>query len=253
MSDSGDSAPLSSAMEDYLEAIFHLEKERRVARVRDIANRLGVKMSSVTSALRTLSSRGLVLYDPHQYLTLTERGLVKAREVVRRHRVLKSFLSTVLQTDDGTAEENACRMEHHLDPEVVERLVAFVDFIQMCPIDHTRWAERREERRGESCNDCALCLDRAGRKLQSRAAAQKAAVRDGMTLAETETGAQVLIAAVRGTSKFKTELAAQGVEAGAVVLVEDKDPHAGRVDLDVKGYRISVDDISAAKIRVKPI
>ena len=38
--------PLTSAMEDYLEAIYHLETERRIARVRDIANRLGVKMSS---------------------------------------------------------------------------------------------------------------------------------------------------------------------------------------------------------------
>lgn len=249
MSESGESAPLSSAMEDYLEAIFHLEKELRVARVRDIASRLWVKMPSVTSALKTLSARGLIRYDPHQFLTLTEQGMVKAREIVRRHRVLKSFLSNVLQTDEATAEENACRMEHHLDPEVVERLVAFVDFIQMCPVDHTRWADRR----AESCNDCAPCLEVAKKKLQSRAAAQKAAVRDGMTLAEAEPGAQVVIAAVKGARKFRADLAAQGVEEGAIALVEDKNAVSGMVGLGVKGYRIAVDDASALKIMVKPI
>ena len=62
---------LTSAMEDYLEAIYHLEQERRIARVRDIADRLGVKMSSVSSALKSLGSRGFIRYDPHQFITLT--------------------------------------------------------------------------------------------------------------------------------------------------------------------------------------
>jgi DtxR family Mn-dependent transcriptional regulator len=240
-------------MEDYLEAIFNLEEERRVARVRDIAKRLGVKMSSVTSALKTLSSRGLIRYDPHQYLTLTEAGVSKARDIVRRHRVLKSFFFSVLQTDEATAEENACRMEHHLDPEVVERLVSFVEFIQMCPVDHSKWAERRAKRRGESCTNCDVCLEGAKEKLQHRVAAQREALRGGMTLAETGAGAQALVAEVTGAGKFRADLAAQGVEVGAVVLVEDKDPRSGRVDLHVKGYRVSIDEDSASKIKVKPI
>ncbi len=70
---------LTSAMEDYLEAIYHLEQERRIARVRDIANRLSVKMSSVSSALKTLDARGLIRYDPHQYITLTGRRYRKSQ------------------------------------------------------------------------------------------------------------------------------------------------------------------------------
>lgn len=120
---------LSSAMEDYLEAIYHLEKDRRIARVRDIAKRLGVKMSSVTSALRSLASRGLIRYDPHQYISLTSAGLETARVIVRKHEVLKRFLVRVLQVDESAAEDNACRIEHHLDPEVIEKLVRFVEFM----------------------------------------------------------------------------------------------------------------------------
>ena len=68
---------LTSAMEDYLEVIYHLEQESRIARVRDIAKRLGVKMSSVSSALKILGTRDLIRYDPHQFITLTDKGMKK--------------------------------------------------------------------------------------------------------------------------------------------------------------------------------
>ena len=51
---------LSSNMEDYLEAIFHISKEKQAARAKDIADRLMVNKSSVTGALRSLSEKGLV-------------------------------------------------------------------------------------------------------------------------------------------------------------------------------------------------
>lgn len=54
---------LTPAMEDYLEAIFDLDKEKRVVRVKEIARRMNVKMPSVSSILNTLNYRGLVIYD----------------------------------------------------------------------------------------------------------------------------------------------------------------------------------------------
>ncbi len=120
------SIKLTSAMEDYLEAIYHLEQERRIARVRDIALKLNVRMSSVSAALKTLGSRDLIKYDPHQFITLTEKGLTRAREIVRNHEILKRFLTKVLQIEESVAEDNACRIEHHLDPQVIEKLIRFV-------------------------------------------------------------------------------------------------------------------------------
>ncbi|MBW2643899.1 MAG: metal-dependent transcriptional regulator, partial [Deltaproteobacteria bacterium] len=66
--------PLTPAMEDYLEAIFNLDREKRVVRVRDIAKRLGVRMPTVTSMLKTLSKRELVDYEKYEYLELTDNG-----------------------------------------------------------------------------------------------------------------------------------------------------------------------------------
>jgi DtxR family Mn-dependent transcriptional regulator len=120
---------LTPAMEDYLEAIYYLEQERRVARVRDIANRLGVKMSSVTCALKNLGARELIQYDPHQFVTLTDSGISQAKEIVRKHEALKRFFVRVLQMEEEVAEGNACRIEHHLDSEVIEKLNRLVEFI----------------------------------------------------------------------------------------------------------------------------
>lgn len=240
---------LTSAMEDYLEAIYHLERERRIARVRDIANRLGVKMSSVSSALKSLGSRGLIQYDPHQFITLTERGIKKAKEIVRKHEVLQRFLVKVLQVDETVAEDNACRIEHHLDPEVIEKLTRFVEFIEMCPVDQTRWMDRISD----TCDDCLPCLDEAKKKVLDRAKAQKAALAEGMTLAEAIPGSQVVVDNVKGTAKFRKDLAQEGLDTGVIVAIETRDADSGSMDVNIKGYHLSLSKGSASKILVKPI
>jgi DtxR family Mn-dependent transcriptional regulator len=236
-------------MEDYLEAIYHLEQERRIARVRDIANRLGVKMSSVSSALKILGSRGLIQYDPHQFITLTDRGIKKAEEIVRKHEVLKRFLAGVLQIDPEVAEDNACRIEHHLDPVVIEKLVSFVEFMEMCPVDQTRWLEKL----AESCNECLPCLEEAKKKLLTRAEAQKAALQDGLTLAEASAGSQVMIASLKGPAKLKKDFAEKGLKSGVIVAIEKRDKSSGDLSLNIKGYHIGLNKADASKILVKPI
>ncbi|HMK35281.1 MAG TPA: metal-dependent transcriptional regulator [Desulfomonilaceae bacterium] len=240
---------LTSAMEDYLEAIYHLERERRIARVRDIANRLGVKMSSVSSALKVLGARGLIRYDPHQFITLTDRGIKKAREIVRKHEVLHRFLAGVLRVDETVAEDNACRIEHHLDPEVIEKLIRFVEFIEMCPLDQTRWLDRISD----SCDECIPCLDEAKRKMIDRTRAQQTALKEGMTLAEAAPGTQVVVDNVKGAAKFKKDLAQEGLDPGVIVAVENREASSGRMDVNIKGYHLSLTKIEASKVLVKPI
>jgi len=121
---------LSASLEDYLEAIFHLEREGRVARVRDIASRMSVQMPSVTGALRALAARDLVNHVPYSYVTLTPAGERVAREMVRRHEVLTSFLTDLLGLAPQVAERNACHMEHAIEPVVLDRLVEFVERVK---------------------------------------------------------------------------------------------------------------------------
>ena len=125
---------LSSSLEDYLEAILRLEEANRVARTKDLADMLGVNMSSVTGALKVLVKKGYVDHTPYSFVTLTPKGKDIAQEVFKCHVNLARFLEKVLGIDAKLADENACRMEHAIGPKVLKKLVSFTRFVEECPI-----------------------------------------------------------------------------------------------------------------------
>ncbi|HRI88995.1 MAG TPA: metal-dependent transcriptional regulator, partial [Candidatus Hydrogenedentes bacterium] len=130
---------VSASAEDYLEAIFRITTNRRVARSKEIAEAMGVTKSSVTTALKQLSASGLVNYDPYSYVTLTKAGEDIGRSVEERHQFLAGFLEKVLGVDAQRADQNACRLEHVLDKEVYERLTAFACFLEAQGITSETW------------------------------------------------------------------------------------------------------------------
>ena len=150
---------LTSNLEDYLEAIYRLESEQQAARAKDIADRVGVQPASVTGALQTLATKGLIHYTPYRTVTLTEAGSRLAHRIVHRHAVLKEFLHTFLQLSEPVAETNACRLEHHIDDQSLERLVAFIQFVQHCPRTGPDWLQAftrmcSDKGRCENCEPC---------------------------------------------------------------------------------------------------
>lgn len=130
---------LSASLEDYLEAIFNLLSAKSAARSKDIADHLGVTRASVTGALRALAQKGLIDYEPYGVVRLTGEGGRLARHVVRRHQVLHSFFANVLGLEEGLSQEAACRAEHTLGSEVIERLVLFIEFLNRCSLEGKDW------------------------------------------------------------------------------------------------------------------
>ncbi len=124
---------VSASLEDYLEVIYSLEKKSRVARVKDIADQLHVQKASVTGALKVLSSKGLINYTPYSYVTLTPEGQKIAEEVITRHKTLKEFFYQVLKLNEEEAEINACKIEHAIQPQAIQRLIKFLEFLKQCP------------------------------------------------------------------------------------------------------------------------
>jgi DtxR family Mn-dependent transcriptional regulator len=131
---------LSESLEDYLEAIMHIEEEKRAARPKDIARHLSVSPPSVTAALQNLGARGLVNYHPYDLVTLTPRGRRVARDVIRRHEGLRRFFVDILRIDDEEADRVACDMEHAIPPQVMDRLLTFIDFIADSPHGGLTWS-----------------------------------------------------------------------------------------------------------------
>ncbi len=113
---------LTANMEDYLEAVLFCANEKGLARVSDIRDMLQVKTPSVTGAMKTLAQEGYVLHEPYSGIKLTAKGRRAAEDVKKRHAILSRFLTQVLGVNPKTAETDACKMEHTISHETLEKL-----------------------------------------------------------------------------------------------------------------------------------
>jgi len=120
---------LTHSMAHYLQAVAGLKEEKGHARVGDIADRLGVSKSGVTSMLRSLSARGLVTHEPYGCVELTESGRKLAVRTETNRHVLAMFLTSILRVPQEIAYEDACMIEHLVAPESVLQLLRLTSFI----------------------------------------------------------------------------------------------------------------------------
>jgi len=132
----------SASVEDYLEAIANLHKGEKAVKVKQLSRMLNVKMPSVTAALQKLSEEGLVVHEKYGHIELTPEGNETAGEVIRRHKVLSRFLAQALGIDQKTAEEDACRIEHVISPLTLERMIKFMEFVEVCPPGEAKFPQR---------------------------------------------------------------------------------------------------------------
>ena len=104
--------PLTSAHEDYIEAIVELEEEQNRPEVRsvDIAARRNVSKASVNKALQTLRDAGYIEQERYSRITRTEAGREYGEEIWSRHQALRSFLVDDLGVDPEVADHEACEM-----------------------------------------------------------------------------------------------------------------------------------------------
>ncbi len=112
--------------ENYLETILLLEMRNGTVRAVDIANELGYSKPSVTRAMGVLKKAGLVDQELYGTIQLTEAGRKRANEIYDRHVLIKEFLMTVLSLDAGTAEADACRIEHIVSQTTIDRIRALL-------------------------------------------------------------------------------------------------------------------------------
>ena len=117
---------LSSHMEDYLEAVSFCADDKGTARVSDIRDMLGVKTPSVTGAIKALAQAGYVRHEPYRGVVLTAKGRRAAEDVKKRHAILSRFLTQVLGVNPKTAEIDACKMEHAVSGETLDKLHAYL-------------------------------------------------------------------------------------------------------------------------------
>jgi DtxR family Mn-dependent transcriptional regulator len=117
---------MTQSQEDYLEMVSFLSDEGEV-RVTDIAARLGFSKPSVSAAIKLLEERNLIQHQRYRSVSLTQKGQELAATIRERHTLITKFLQDKLGVSADTAEKDACKMEHILSEETLERIKLSVD------------------------------------------------------------------------------------------------------------------------------
>ncbi len=214
---------LSANMEDYMETIALLASRNRVVRVRDIAKTLKITMPSVTAALNKLREKDLIHYEKYGFIELTDRGRHVAGLVYRKHSFLKRFFGEILGMEQTSADEEACRLEHHLSPEACRRLYRLVEFHDAEHGSEIEWTGRLQD------------------------------LMDEGPLSELREGQSAAIVKVLGDSPLRKRLIDMGFRKGERITVVKYAPLRDPIELSIKDYRLSLRVEEARDIMVRPL
>ena len=114
--------PLTRSVEDYLKSVFHLTSQGGFATTSDIADMLEVAPPSVSGMMKRLSETGLIEHVPYRGVQLTPQGRRAALKMIRRHRILESYLTSKLGYDWGDVHVEAERLEHAVSDTLIDRM-----------------------------------------------------------------------------------------------------------------------------------
>ncbi len=197
--------PLSRSVEDYLKAIYGLCEAGDPASTSAIAAALAVQPASVTGMIKRLAEAGLLEHVPYRGVRPTARGTREALKVVRRHRILETYLCERLDFTWDDVHGEAERLEHAASDQLIEKMAAALEFPR-----HDPHGAPIPTRSGEIENT------------------------DAVTLADARPGDRVRIRAVMDEhSDDLRSMAAHGLVPGARVLVAEAQGVDGAVEISL--------------------
>jgi len=151
---------LTASLENYLCAIYTIEKQNKAARVKDIASSLSIGASSVSEAMKLLEKKEFINYEPYGLITLTKNGEKLVVEKTKRNEIISRFLKDVLLVDEEQIALNAQKIEYGMSEEVLEKFVRFLTFMQTCSCKEPKWIKsfKYYARNGEMQDKCNSCI-----------------------------------------------------------------------------------------------
>ena len=114
-------------IEDYVEMIYMLQKMKDRVKTNDIASAFNISPASVTEIFQKLAEEGYINYERYGGVTLRIKGEKIAVDTIKKHNILREFLIS-LGVREKIANEDACKIEHVINKETMNRLTKFVDF-----------------------------------------------------------------------------------------------------------------------------
>jgi len=233
---------MERGMEEYLEALYTLTQNERMARTTDISEHLKIAPASVTEMLKKLADKSYVKYSPYRGVTLTEKGFKIAEKMARRHRLLERFLYDTLKIRKDRVHEQACDMEHSLSDEVEKSLCQFLNHPNECPDDNKLIPPCDFQ-----LSSCEECLARQGKGFEE-VGKRKENLVSLKALREHDVGK---VSFIRGNRKALQSLLETGLTLGATLTVVESAPVRGSVEVVVKGSKLVLEEDIASNIFVE--
>lgn len=237
---------LTDALEDYLETIYELVRDNKLARVKDIAEARGVRSASVTPAMKRLAALGLIHYEQREYIDLTPAGEVAARRILSRHQLLTRFFTQFLGIEAEQAENDACSMEHSLSPQSMSGMVRLFEFLDNCP-EGERFVKRFQEcpRVQEGISFCPDDCSSKHHGMDARGQEERPC-----SLASLTPGEKGRVTQVGGQGAVRQRILDMGLLPGVTVQVERVAPTGDPIWIRVAGFQLSLRHAEAESIQL---
>jgi DtxR family transcriptional regulator, Mn-dependent transcriptional regulator len=218
---------LSRSVEDYLKAVFNLTERGEAASTSDLAVAMEVQPASVTGMIKRMAEWGLLEHLPYRGVRLTPAGSREALRVIRRHRILETYLLERLGYAWDDVHDEAERLEHAASDDLIERMARALEYPSHDP-------------HGAPIPTPAGEIEATGFE----------------TLADAERGDLVDIRAVQDEDPERLRyMEARGLKPGVELRVEERAPFGGPLTVRVGGPDGPAEVIGqdlARRIFVKP-
>lgn len=217
---------LTTMTEDYLRAIYSVEEwDDDGVGVTDLANIMGVVPSTASENVRKLRENGLVDHEPYGRVKLTSQGRREAVQMVRRHRLLETFLQQHLGFSWDEVHEEAEELEH----AVSERFIDKIDEALGNPV-----------------------LDPHGDPIPSKDGV--IAPTSTMTVLTAKLHTDLTVIRIRdGKPEVLRHFESRGLVPGTLIQVVDRSSGTGLISLEIEGERVDLPESLGATIRVHPV
>ena len=250
---------LSESLEDYLEIILQLDQEKGEVHVKDIADRKGVRMASVTGALKRLDKEKLIDYRARKTVSLTPEGLELANRVLQRHEFIRRFLEDILGVSSEVAERDACSIEHIISLETLDRLAGFVEFLKACPLAGSNilplfkecYGHGLKAAAGQNPAPLSCRSDRCREEFPASAVKHFSARAGRVALSDMKPGDRGRVVSVRAAVNIRQRLIDMGLLPGVELEMLRLAPLGDPIEIKLKGYRLSLRKIEASTIAVE--
>jgi DtxR family Mn-dependent transcriptional regulator len=218
-------AAITAPAEDYLKAIYEIERGGAAAATNDIASSLNIAPASVSGMIQRLAEQGLLKHERYRGVRLTGAGRLAALRTLRRHRILECYLTQVLGYHWDRVHEEAERLEHTASDELINRMDDALGNPSVDP--HGAPIPTRD----------GAVDERRHRSLAELGAGDRARV---LRMADEDGG-------------FLRYLAGIGVTPGEEIDVVERGPFDGPVTIDIRGVRFAIGLGAAERVFVEVI